>query len=297
MTIKRISKYLLYIFPILIFIIIFLGLFFVYNIKITKATPGSACSDSTPCGSNERCIPSGGDNGAGTCVALCNADADCPSGFQCHDIGSGISGKTCLAGEPEHTAPTPDTSNCSSNEDCNGEICASHHCIPCSGDTSCGSGKLCQNGRCVLPSDVTITPDDTVPSTGRSGGGIDYSAWEQRQIDAANSAERGIFTEGLTTECMAFGKCNTCDILKVIGNVFRFAFEIVGIVAVAVITLGGFTYVRSGGSEETIAAAKKIITAAVLGTVVVFAAWVIINTILNITGFNAGGGSWWNPSC
>jgi len=136
-----------------------------------------------------------------------------------------------------------------------------------------------------------------VQASSGSGGIQDYDGWRQRQIDVANSAERGIFTEGLTTECMAFGKCNTCDIMKVIGNIFRFAFQIVGIVAVAVIAIGGMTYVRSGGSEETVTAAKKIITAAVIGTLVVFAAWVIINTILNITGFNAGGGSWWNPSC
>lgn len=140
-----------------------------------------------------------------------------------------------------------------------------------------------------------------MPSTGDgssgSGGIQDYEGWRQRQLAAANSAERGIFTEGLTTECMAFGKCGTCDIMKVVANIFRFAFQIVGIVAVAVIAIGGFTYIRSGGSEETIGQAKKIIVAAVLGTLVVFAAWVIINTILNITGFNVGGGTWWNPSC
>lgn len=200
-----------------------------------------------------------------------------------------------------------------------GEKCWNNTCIPdeareqLCGDVrgtdhgSCGDNERCQQIETLNPRTnegtgrfFGVCMPGASPDTdagGREGGVQGYDEWRQRQIDAANSVDRGIFTEGLSTECMAFGECRTCDILKVVGNVFGFAFQIVGIVAVAVITMGGFAYVRSGGNEETAGAAKKIITAAVLGTLVIFAAWAIINTILNLTGFNVGGGTWWNPSC
>lgn len=124
----------------------------------------------------------------------------------------------------------------------------------------------------------------------------DDEAWKQQRLAEAESSERGIFTEGLTGECIAFGSCGKCDILRVIANVFRFAFEIVGIVAVLVLVFAGFTYIQSAGNEEGIGKAKTTMTAAVIGTFLVFAAWLIVNTIINFAGFSIGG-SWWSPSC
>lgn len=283
------------------------GIFLFFNVSYVSATPGASCSDSDTCDDDEICVPSGTSGSEGTCLNSCDNDNDCDEGFTCTDVGVGM---TCIAGavdsedeEDRDGDDVPDSADsdnsCETNEDCSGELCSSGYCIPCTEDTQCGSGKLCVDGRCTDSDDVVITPDDgTRSNTDTGDSGVQgYDEWRQRQIDAANSAERGIFTEGLTTECMAFGDCGPCDIVKVISNIFRFAFEIVGIVAVVVISIGGITYIRSGGNEETAGQAKKIITAAILGTLIVFAAWIIINTILNITGFNVGGGNWWNPSC
>lgn len=169
-----------------------------------------------------------------------------------------------------------------------------------SGQDQCPSGFTCRD----IPREVgsgtlhLCMPEDSDEGEEIvSDNNTDASAaWRQEQLARAESSERGIFTEGLSAECIAFGKCSRCDILIIAGNIFRFVFQIVGILAVLVIFIGGLTYVRSGGNEEATGRAKKIITAAVVGLIIVFSAWLIINTIVNLTGLNVGG-SWWSPSC
>ncbi|NQV00461.1 MAG: hypothetical protein HQ538_07010 [Parcubacteria group bacterium] len=251
---------------------LFAALFFVlslfFNINIAEATLGECCNPSeSACDSGEKC-----QNGSSV-----EARGDCEE-----ESGEGFTG-ACIPQEAE-TMCSIAFWNCES-----GEICANVGARR--------STQYCMPEGWTMPTGSDDSNRSTGNSTGNSGGGIDYDDWRQRQLDTANSVERGVFTEGLSSNCMAFGKCTTCDILMVTGNIFRLVFEIVGIVAVAVITMGGFFYVTSGGSEEAIASAKKTIVAAVLGTLIVFAAWVIINTILNLTGFNIEGGTWWNPSC
>lgn len=119
--------------------------------------------------------------------------------------------------------------------------------------------------------------------------------WARERLSEAESADRGIFTEGLTKECMAFGCCGTCDILVVISNVFRFASSIVGILAVLVLAVAGVLYITSGGNQEQVGKAKAALTAAVIGTVIVLAAWLIISAVLSAAGFNQG--TWFSPSC
>lgn len=120
--------------------------------------------------------------------------------------------------------------------------------------------------------------------------------WARERLEEAEEADRGIFTEGLTPECMAFGCCGICDIMVVISNVFQFAFTIVGIAAVLVTAVAGIMYITSGGNQEQVGKAKAALTAAVIGTVITLASWLIINAVLNAAGYNDAG-TWFNPSC
>lgn len=58
-----------------------------------------------------------------------------------------------------------------------------------------------------------------------------------------------------------------------------------GMAAFVLMLVGGFRYMTAGGDEKAVADAAKIITNAVIGLVIVFAAWwtiVIIETIFGI---------------
>lgn len=113
-------------------------------------------------------------------------------------------------------------------------------------------------------------------------------------------AERGILTQGLSDECVGCGECSQCDILKVIQNIVQFILKIAGPLAILAIILGGFLYVTSGGSEERAQMAKKAITAAIIGFVIVLVAWVLVNFIIQtLTGGsqNIFEAAWYAPKC
>ena len=71
-------------------------------------------------------------------------------------------------------------------------------------------------------------------------------------------------------------------ITTIILNVLQAAFTIAAYVAVFFIIKGGFGYMLSAGSSDGMSSAKKTITNAVIGLVIVVLAAVIVNTIASI---------------
>jgi type IV secretory pathway VirB2 component (pilin) len=63
---------------------------------------------------------------------------------------------------------------------------------------------------------------------------------------------------------------------------------IAGIVAVAMIVLGGVLYLTSGGSEEQRGKAKKTLTAAIAGLIITICAYAIIYVFANLLGGGIG---------
>lgn len=59
------------------------------------------------------------------------------------------------------------------------------------------------------------------------------------------------------------------------------------IIVVIIILLGGFKWMTAGGNEDKVAEAKKLITAGVIGLVIILAAWgiarFVVTVILNAT--------------
>lgn len=56
---------------------------------------------------------------------------------------------------------------------------------------------------------------------------------------------------------------------------------IVGIIAVAFIVYGGFRYITSGGNDEVAESAKKTITNAIIGLVVIILSYIIVVVTMN----------------
>lgn len=59
---------------------------------------------------------------------------------------------------------------------------------------------------------------------------------------------------------------------------------IVGSLTLLMFIYGGFIFLISGGSKEKISEAKKIITAAVIGLIIVFASYMIIRFVVSALG-------------
>lgn len=73
------------------------------------------------------------------------------------------------------------------------------------------------------------------------------------------------------------------DPRDVVVSVIRFLMTFLGLIAVAVILLGGFRWLTSAGNEDKISKAKKTIIAGVVGLIVVLAAFAIVQFVVNTT--------------
>ena len=86
---------------------------------------------------------------------------------------------------------------------------------------------------------------------------------------------------GLGATAGAAGLRTNANLSVVIGRIIGGLISLLGIVFVCLIVYGGFIWMTAQGSEEKIKKAKNIITSAVIGLVVVFAAYAIAQFVID----------------
>ncbi len=100
--------------------------------------------------------------------------------------------------------------------------------------------------------------DPDAPGANRALSGLDQSAKE-----AYGTTDQGIIT----------------DIPDAIGKIVGAALAFVGILFLLLMIYGGFTWMIARGNEQEVAKAKDLITAAVIGLIIVLSAYAITNYI------------------
>ena len=79
----------------------------------------------------------------------------------------------------------------------------------------------------------------------------------------------------------------TSDLKETVINILQLVLGLLTLIAVVMIIWGGFTWLTAGGNEEKVEKAKQIITAAVIGLIVILLAWAIVifvaRTTANVT--------------
>jgi len=79
----------------------------------------------------------------------------------------------------------------------------------------------------------------------------------------------------------------TADLKETVINILQLLLGLLSLIAVVMIIIGGFTWLTAGGNEEKVDKAKKIISAAVVGLIIVLLAWAIVifvaRTTANVT--------------
>ncbi len=73
----------------------------------------------------------------------------------------------------------------------------------------------------------------------------------------------------------------TADLESTIIKVVQWVLGFLALIAVIFILYGGFVWLTSSGNEEKVAKAKRIISAAVIGLIVVLLAWAIVIFVVN----------------
>lgn len=73
------------------------------------------------------------------------------------------------------------------------------------------------------------------------------------------------------------------DLKTTVINILNLALGLMALVAVVMIIIGGFTWLTAGGNEEKVDKAKKIISAAVIGLIIVLLAWAVVIFVAKTT--------------
>ena len=80
----------------------------------------------------------------------------------------------------------------------------------------------------------------------------------------------------------------TKDLREGVMRVITVLLGFLGIIAIIIILWGGFRWMTSAGSEEKVAEAKKILTAGIIGLVIIFISFAlasfVISQLINATG-------------
>lgn len=71
------------------------------------------------------------------------------------------------------------------------------------------------------------------------------------------------------------------DPRETVAAIINIALSLLGILAVAIIIIGGFTWMTAGGNEENVDKAKKWIFAGIIGLAIILSAYAIATWVIN----------------
>jgi hypothetical protein len=97
--------------------------------------------------------------------------------------------------------------------------------------------------------------------------------------------------------------CTLCHLFELLNNILDFLLTCLApIVAVLMFTIGGLLFILSQFdivSANIFSQAKGIVTAVVVGLVIIFASYIFLNAFLSTIGYAdwTGLGTWWQINC
>jgi hypothetical protein len=80
----------------------------------------------------------------------------------------------------------------------------------------------------------------------------------------------------------------SADLQETVIAIIQWILGLLGLVAVIMILIGGFKWMTAGGNEEKIESAKKLLTSAIIGLVIVLLAWAIVIFALGVLQNTSG---------
>ncbi len=93
--------------------------------------------------------------------------------------------------------------------------------------------------------------------------------------------------------------CTLCHLWQMGSNIINFiTFNLAIPAAILLFVAAGILFIVSGGSEDKVTKAKTIFTNTVIGLLIIFCSWLLIDTLFNTIATGAFSGAWNNfPTC
>lgn len=86
------------------------------------------------------------------------------------------------------------------------------------------------------------------------------------------------------------GTLTSADPRLLVGRIIQIALSFLGVIAIVLIMYAGFLWMTSGGEEEKMGRAKKILLNSVIGLIIILSAWAITTFVISRLSGAAGGG-------
>jgi len=97
----------------------------------------------------------------------------------------------------------------------------------------------------------------------------------------------------MSSGCQSDGTCELNDFVRVFSFYYERVLGFVGSIALLMFIYGGIMFLVSSGSSEKVTQAKQIIIGAVIGLIIVFASYTIIQFVFDALGIpNTSTGQW-----
>ena len=87
--------------------------------------------------------------------------------------------------------------------------------------------------------------------------------------------------------------CELCHVVELVDNVLSFLVAVMISIAIIVFIWAGIKFTLSQGGQEHVTTARRIIASAIIGLIIVLAAWIIIDFGLRIIFGPEGGLTLW----
>ncbi len=78
--------------------------------------------------------------------------------------------------------------------------------------------------------------------------------------------------------------CQICHLFVMMNNIWNWLLRIVAVVGALMLMVGGYSLLTAGGSPKQLEDGKKILTTAITGLVIIFGAYLIVESILQAVG-------------
>ncbi|MCF7794862.1 pilin [Patescibacteria group bacterium] len=94
-----------------------------------------------------------------------------------------------------------------------------------------------------------------------------------------------ISSETLGTACYERGDCGLNDFIRIIEASYTTVFGFIGSIALLMFMVGGVMFLVSAGNQEKVGKAKKLMISAIIGLLIIFASYLIVQFVLDTIGY------------
>lgn len=103
-----------------------------------------------------------------------------------------------------------------------------------------------------------------------------------KPVSFSDLLSQGLLRAGISEPCKNVGKCQITDILQIGLNAMTFILGISGSVFLLMFVYGGFTWLTSAGTPGKIDAGLHTLRDAIVGLIVIFSAYTLVNAVLSL---------------